>query len=77
LAFAAVLIVLLVYVFMVLRISGLTAAEPTPEAEAAAVAETSIPKIDKKAVERISSLEQSSAEIHSLFEEARNNPFVD
>jgi len=75
LAFAVILLVLLTYVFMVWRISGLTAAEPSPEAESAAIAQTAIPKVDKKAVERILSLEESSAEIHSLFEEARNNPF--
>src|SRR3990167_10019258 len=75
LAFAAILVVLLIYVFMVWRISQLTAAEPSPEAESAALAQTAIPKVDKKAVERILTLEQSSAEIHSLFNEARNNPF--
>ena len=75
LTFTVILLVLLAYVLMVWRISSLTATEPSPEAEAAAIAETAIPKIDKKAVERILSLEESSQEIHSLFEEARNNPF--
>jgi len=75
LAFAAILVVLLIYVFMVWRISQLTAAEPLPEAESAALAQTAIPKVDKKAVERILTLEQSSSELHSLFNEARNNPF--
>jgi len=76
-AFGAIIIVLLVYVFMVMRISSLTGAEPKPEDEAAALAETNIPKINKDAVLRIQSLEEGSAEIQSLFDAARTNPFLE
>lgn len=75
LAFAAIIIVLLIYVLIVWRIGKLATAEPSPEAVDSAIAATSIPKIDQKIINQIQSLEQSSAEIHSLFNQARNNPF--
>lgn len=74
-AFIAITLVLLVYVFLVWRISTLTSTEPSAEAESAALAETNIPRVNKKAVEQIQSLEQNSTEIQSLFNQARNNPF--
>ena len=74
-AFAAITVTLLAYVFVVWRISALTATEPSAEAESAALAETSIPKVNKKAVEQIQSLEQNSSKVQSLFDQARNNPF--
>jgi len=74
-AFIAITAVLLVYVFVVWQISSLTSAEPSPEDEATALAETIIPKVNKEAVKHIQSLEQNSAKIQSLFNEARNNPF--
>lgn len=77
LTFIVIIVILLVYVFVVARISSLTSAEPTPEAEAAALAETNIPKVDKKAVEKIQALEQNSTELQSIFNEARRNPFLE
>ena len=75
--FIAVLVVLIVYTYTVVRISSLTTAEPSAEDESVALASTNIPKVDKKAVEQIQSLEKSSVEIQSLFNEARNNPFLE
>lgn len=73
--FIVITLVLLVYVFMVWRISTLTTAEPSAQAESAALAETSIPRVNRNAVEQIQALEQNSTEIQSLFNQARNNPF--
>lgn len=73
--FLAIVTVLLAYIFAVWQISSLTAAEPTPEELDAALAETNIPKVNKEAVEQIQSLEESSSQIKSLFDKARNNPF--
>ena len=72
-AFAAVIVVLLVYILVVFKISSLAKAEPgadqtTPTANL-------IPKVNQKSVSQIQSLEQSNTQIHSLFEAARNNPF--
>src|SRR6266576_1486273 len=71
--FGAVLLVLLVYVFVVLKINSLANAEPSPDQEN--VVTTSVPKIDGKAINQIQSLENNNTQVHSLFEQARNNPF--
>lgn len=75
LAFIFVIVVLLSYVFVVWKISSLATVEPTPEEEAAALAATTIPKVNKNAISQIEALESSNAEVRSLFEQARNNPF--
>lgn len=71
--FITVLLVLAAYLVVVWHISSLATAEPPPEAEAAISG--SIPKVNKKAVQQIQQLEESSSEVRSLFNEARNNPF--
>lgn len=73
--FVAILLTLLAYVFVVWRISHLATADPSPDAQSAATASTSIPKVDKKAIQQIQSLAQNNTEVQSLFENARNNPF--
>lgn len=72
-AFAGFIGVMVVYIFVVFRINSLANAEP--DASEQQVVTTSIPHIDSKAVEQIQSLENNNADIHSLFEQARNNPF--
>lgn len=72
-AFIAIIAVLLVYLGVVWRISGLAAAEPP--ANAPQPVGTDIPRIDKKSIEQITKLEESSNEVKALFNEARNNPF--
>lgn len=74
-AFVAIIAILLVYVLVVWRISNLAAAEPSSEAENAARAATNIPRVNKEAIGQIQALEQSNTDIHSLFNQARNNPF--
>lgn len=72
-AFGALILILLIYVLAVLKINSLASAEPTPDQET--VVTTSIPKIDGKAIQQIQSLENNNTQVHSLFEQARNNPF--
>ncbi len=74
-AFAAALIVLIVYLSVVWHIKGLADAEPSNDAETTALAGAHLPKVDPQAISQIQSLEQSSPEVHSLFNQARNNPF--
>ncbi|PJE65120.1 hypothetical protein COU91_03325 [Candidatus Saccharibacteria bacterium CG10_big_fil_rev_8_21_14_0_10_47_8] len=74
-AFVVIMIILLVYVLVVWQISKLAATEPSVEAEDAAQAATNIPKVNRDAIGQIQSLEQSNTDIHSLFDQARNNPF--
>lgn len=71
--FAAVLLVLLVYIFVVFRISQLSNAEPT--AEQTSDTASLIPKVNQNAINQIQSLENNSPQVHTLFEQARNNPF--
>jgi len=77
LSFVVILLVLLVYLIVVWHIRGLATAEPTQEAEDEALLSTQIPKIDQKAISQIQSLENNSPAVHSLFNEARNNPFYE
>jgi hypothetical protein len=72
-AFIGLMVVLLSYVFLVWEISRLSIAEPS--SDDSALVQTQIPKVDKKAVNQIQSLEQNNTDIHSLFDSARNNPF--
>ena len=74
-SFVFILVILLTYVFVVWRISSLATVEPSAEQESAALAGANIAKVNKKAIAQIESLEKSNAEVHSLFEQARNNPF--
>jgi hypothetical protein len=73
--FGAVLIVLLVYVLVVLRINSLANADPDPSQEQ--VVTNSIPKIDGNAIKQIENLENNNADVHALFNQARNNPFAE
>ncbi|MGH7156547.1 MAG: hypothetical protein ACREGG_00290 [Candidatus Saccharimonadales bacterium] len=71
--FAAMLIVLLVYILVVFRISQLSNAQPT--ADQTSNTATLIPKINQGAINQIQSLESNNTQVHTLFEQARNNPF--
>lgn len=71
--FACLILILLVYVFVVFRINSLANAEPSPDQEQ--VVTTSVPHIDPNAVKQIQNLESNNTDVHSLFEQARNNPF--
>lgn len=73
--FAAILLVLLVYVFVVMRINSLANAEPSPDQQVTVT--NSIPHIDPKTINQIQNLENNNTQVHSLFEQARNNPFAE
>ena len=72
-AFAGLLIVLLAYLVVVYKISSLSKAEPSPDQTSNTA--SLIPKIDPKAISQIQSLEDNNTQVHTLFEQARNNPF--
>lgn len=72
-AFLTVMMVLAAYLVIVWKISNLASAEPTGVASQAA--SSSIPKIDKNAIKQIQALEQNNTQVHSLFNQARTNPF--
>lgn len=71
--FGAIMVVLLIYVGLVLKINKLANAEPSIDKQVTVT--NSVPHIDSKTVEQIQNLENNNTDIHSLFENARNNPF--
>jgi hypothetical protein len=73
LTFAAAIVVLLVYLFVVMKISSLSKAEPDPSQTVDT--KSLVPHVNQQAIDRIQALENNSPQIHSLFEQARNNPF--
>lgn len=72
-SFITMLVVLMTYLFVVLRISQLAGAEPPADQDAVAVAAVS--RVDKNAIDQIQALEKSNTEVKSFFNAARNNPF--
>lgn len=73
--FLAIFLVLVVYLVVVSRINQLANAEPSVDAETTALAKSTIPRVDKSAIQQIQSLEQNNTQVKSLFDQARNNPF--
>jgi hypothetical protein len=73
--FAAVLLALMTYIFLVFKISSLSKAEPAPDQVGSN--ENLIPRVNQKAINQIQALENNNTQIHSLFEHARNNPFAE
>lgn len=71
--FVILLVVLLTYVLVVMKIGTLSKAEP--DASQPPDSSTLIPRVNQKAIEQIQALESNNTQIHSLFEQARNNPF--
>lgn len=72
-SFGVIIVILLTYAIVVFKIDKLANAEPSPDQEV--VVTTSIPRIDSKAISQIQALENNNTDVHSLFEQARNNPF--
>lgn len=73
-SFIIIILVLLVYLFTVFRISQFSNAEPSTEAQSSSEV-ASTPKIDQKAIDQVQQLENNSPQVHSLLNQARNNPF--
>jgi predicted PurR-regulated permease PerM len=71
--FGVIILILMVYIFVVLKINSLASASPS--ADQTTQAAPLIPKVDQETVDHIQTLEQNNTQIHALFEQARNNPF--
>jgi hypothetical protein len=61
-----------VYGFILLQINNLSNAEPS---ESAVSELNKAPHIDEKVVNQLYRLQDNSADVKTLFDEARNNPF--
>jgi hypothetical protein len=71
--FAVILLILLSYIFVVFKISRLASAEPNGDQTPTQT--LTIQHVDQKVIDHIKTLEDNNTQIHSLFEQARNNPF--
>ncbi len=75
--FLFVVTVLLIYSFLVLRISLLSDPEPDEAAVAEQMSTVKRLRIDQNSINKIEQLEDQNIGVQSLFEEARDNPFSD
>lgn len=64
-----------VYGFVVLRINTLANLEPTDSDISSQSIKATIPKIDPRVAKQLESMKDNSANVQTLFEEARKNPF--
>jgi hypothetical protein len=67
--------VLIIYSFVMMRITSLRNTEPTPDQVAAQVKSIKVPHIDEKVVQQLQSLQDNSVSVKALFDKARSNPF--
>lgn len=70
-----VLAVAVVYGYMVVTISSLSSAQPTPEQISSQSSPIKTAKIDKKVILQLQQLQDNSVSVRTLFDEARSNPF--
>ena len=76
-SFAFVLLILLIYTFLVYRISKFSLAEPSSGTIEQQLQSTGKLKIDQESINKILKLEEQNVNVQSLFEGARDNPFQD
>lgn len=73
--FISIIAMLLIYAFLVVRISMLSQAEPNESAIAEQSNTVKRLKIDQNSINKIEELQDQSIEVKSLFKDARDNPF--
>ena len=73
-AFFMVLVVVL-YAFLLLRVSTLSNAEPASDEVIKQVKGGQVTRIDPLIVKQLESLRDNSVSVQALFDQARNNPF--
>lgn len=76
-SFAFILIILLMYTFLVYRISKFSLAEPNTGSIEQQLQSSGKLKIDQDSINKILKLEEQNVNVQSLFEGARDNPFED
>lgn len=69
--------ILLVYSFLVLRVSTLSQAEPNEDQIAEQANTVKRLRIDQNSIDKIEQLEDQNIAVQALFQDARNNPFRD
>jgi hypothetical protein len=65
----------LVYGFLLLRITMLSQAQPSSQAVSSQVNTSRVLRVDPGVVDSLNSLQDNSVNVQSLFDQARENPF--
>lgn len=73
--FLVIMLILVVYLLTVWKIGKLATAEPSIEDQTKADSAGRLLRVDESAIKQIQELEHRNANIQSLFNEARSNPF--
>lgn len=77
LVFIFVITVLLVYGYLVFHINTLASQQPEEDAVTERLKTVQRPKIDEDALNKIEQLEDQNIQVQTLFQQARDNPFVE
>jgi predicted negative regulator of RcsB-dependent stress response len=70
-----VVFLLAIYGFLTWQIMQLLQAEPTASDVSAQLNTVGAPKVDDNTINKMESLIQSNADVHSFYDESRSNPF--
>lgn len=68
---------LLLYTFLVFRISTFITATPTEDALAEQLQTVQRPRVDQSTLNTIKQLQDQNIQVQSIFDDARDNPFVE
>lgn len=77
LVFIFIMIVLSVYGYLVFYINVLATTEPDEDLVTERLKTVQRPRIDENALNKIKQLEDQNVQVQTLFQEARDNPFVE
>ncbi len=75
--FIFIISILLIYAFLIVRISALSQATPNEDAIAEQSNTIKRLKLDETSIKKIEELESQNVGVQSIFETARDNPFQD
>ena len=67
----------MLYGFLIFKINAYNRQQPDPAAISQRIEQVKRPRIDQQTAEKLQNLEDSSKEVQALFQEARDNPFIE
>jgi hypothetical protein len=73
--FTILIFLVAIYGFLSWRIAVLMQAEPDDSKVSAQLQAVGVPKVDPEVISKISTLEDNSVSVQTLFDQARQNPF--
>jgi len=75
--FIIVLVILIAYGFIIWQIKSYVTQSPSETKVSEEILKLNLPKVDEQAIQTIEQLEDSNIQVKALFENARQNPFVE